>query len=122
VTENPTPDEADQVDDDLELEQLALEKVKRRASIEADKERIDTIDAILRTRLDRGTHRIGSVTVTVKAGAHRLNATRLAAAFPFTVRPELYKPVLDTAAAKQHIAPVDLVPFTDEGTPVVEVK
>lgn len=121
MNDNPAPD-TDDVDGSLELEQLALERVKRKASIEADKERIDTIDAILRNRLDRGTHHLGPVTVTVKAGAHRLNTTRLAAAFPFTDRPELYKPVLDTAAARHHIAPADLEQFTDEGVPVVEVK
>lgn len=122
---NTTPDTRDgdvDVDELLEVEQLALEKLKRKASIEADKERIDEIDAILRSRLPRGTHQAGSVTITVKKGASRLNTSRLTAAHPFTERPELYKPVLDTAAVKRHIAPADLEAFQDEGTPVVEVK
>ena len=122
MTDQPTPTDVDDTAEVLELEQLALEKIKRKASIEADKERIDEIDGILRSRLERGTHRLGTATVTVKAGAKRLNATRLAAAYPFVERPELYKPVLDTAAAKHHIAPADLEAFTDEGSPVVEVK
>lgn len=120
-----TPDQATDdvdVDDLLELEQLAQEKLKRKASIEADKDRIDEIDAILRSRLPRGTHQAGSVTITVKKPAARLNTSRLAAAHPFTERPELYKPVLDTAAARHHLSPAALAEFTDEGTPVVEVK
>lgn len=119
MTDQPTtPDDADVV----ELEQLALEKLKRRASIDADKERIEEIDALLRARLPRGTHHLGAATVTVKAGAKRLNTGRLADAYPFTSRPELYKPVLDTAAARHHLAPADLEAFTDEGVPVIEVK
>lgn len=113
---------APSLDDLLELDQLAAELVKRQAAIEADKERCDEIRAVLRRRLPRGTTSTGSHQVLVKAGARRLNAGRLTAAYPVVARPELYRPVIDTAAVKQRIAPVDLVAFQDEGTPVVEVK
>jgi hypothetical protein len=109
-------------EDMIELDQLAAELVKRQAAIEADRERIDTIKATLRRRLPQGTTTVGAHAVLVKAAARRLNATRLTAAFPVVEHPELYKPVIDTAAAKHHLSPAALAEFQDEGTPTVEVK
>lgn len=109
-------------EDLLELDQLAAELVKRQAAIEADKERIDEIKATLRRRLPRGTHHVGSHDVLVKAGARRLNAARLTAAFPVVEHPEFYKPAIDTAAVKHQLSPAALAEFQDEGTPTVEVK
>lgn len=109
-------------EDLLELDQLAAELVKRQAAIEADRERIDEIKATLRRRLPRGTHEVGSHQVLVKAPARRLNATRLAAAYPVVEHPELYKPVLDTTAVKHHLSPAALAEYQDAGTPTVEVK
>ena len=109
-------------EDLLELDQLAAELTKRMAAIEADKERVDEIKAILRGRLPRGTHNTGSHQVLVKAGSRRLNATRLTTAYPVVEHPELYRPVIDTTAVKTHLAPVDLAQFQDAGTPTVEVK
>ncbi|WP_263121150.1 hypothetical protein [Cellulomonas sp. RIT-PI-Y] len=109
-------------EDLLQLDQLAAELAKREESIAADKERVEEIKATLRRRLGVGTHNTGAHSVQVRAGARRLNATRVAAAFPVVEHPELYKPTLDTAAVKAHIAPVALTEFQDEGTPTVVVK
>jgi hypothetical protein len=107
---------------EAELEQLALEATKLAAEAEAIAERVATIKAIMRGRLPRGTHQLGAHVVLVKAGARRLNATRLTTAFPFTDRPDLYKAALDTAAVKDRIAPADLAAYYDEGTPTVEIR
>jgi hypothetical protein len=117
-----TPDVELTPEELIELDQLAAELVKRQAAIEADKERIETIKATLRRRLPRGTHHVGAHDVLVKAPARRLNAARLAAAFPVTEHPELYKPAIDTTAVKHHLAPAALEQFQDAGTPTVEVK
>lgn len=108
-------------DQTIDLEALAIELTKLAAEEEAIKERTDTIKAIFLGHFEVGAHPVGPYKVTIKAGARRLNATRLTAAFPVTQHPELYKPVLDTTAVKEHMAPVQLAAFQDAGAPTVTV-
>lgn len=114
--------DVDEQDRIIRLEQLATELAKRQAAIEADKERVEEIKALLVDELPVGTHHAGAFKIQVKAGARRLNTARLAEAHPFTERPELYKAVLDTAAAKHHLAPAELEAFQDQGNPTVVVS
>lgn len=108
-------------DDTVNLEQLAVEYTKLDAEAEAIKERKETIKAILLGRFSTGSHTVGPFKVTVKAGSRRLSTSRITAAYPVAQHPELYKPAIDTAAVKQHIAPVDLEAFQDAGAPTVQV-
>jgi hypothetical protein len=105
----------------IDLEALATEYTHLTADEETIKERKDTIKAILLASFEVGAHPVGPYKVTIKAGARRLNAARLTAAFPVTQHPELYKPVLDTTAVKEHMAPVQLAAFQDAGAPTVTV-
>jgi len=120
-TPETASDDVTDVDRQIRLEQLATELAKRQAAIEADKERVEEIKQILAAELPVGTHPAGSHKIQVRAGARRLNNTRLAEAYPYTVRPELYKATLDTTAVKHHLAPAELESFKDASAPTVVV-
>lgn len=107
----------------FEIEQLAAELSKRQAAIAADTERIDTIKAILRDRLPVGTHAAGAYTVQVKKPAQLTDWKAVAEAYPFAEHPGLYAASLDSAKAKQHLAPVVLAQFAKApGVPTVAVS
>lgn len=105
-----------------QLEALAVERTKIDEHLAQLGERKAEIDAQLRAALDVGTHDAGPYKVQVRAGARRLNTTRFEAAFPVTQNPQFYKPRLDTAAVREHIAPSQLADFYDVGKPVVTIK
>lgn len=123
-----TTDHSDDVVDDartdeqIEVEALALEKVKLADEREAIAERIAQIDARLLT-LHPGTGSIpaGPYKVTVRAGARRLDPAKVAEAYPVVQHPELYRPAIDTAAVKHHLAPAELERFQTVGKPVVVI-
>lgn len=52
----------------------------------------------------------------------RRNDARFQDDHPFELHPELYKFVLDTAAIKNEIAPVDLEPYMEAQAPRVVIK
>lgn len=66
----------------------------------------------------------GDLTINVSKPVERLNTARLTQAFPVTDRPDLYKPIIDTAKVKQAISTVDLqaLGVFDVSTPRVSVK
>lgn len=112
------------LDDDtlLRIEQLAIEDVKLRDEETAIKERRDQIKSILRTLVPVGaTQPAGPYKVIVTSPA-KLDTAALAKAYPVATHHELYKPTLDTAAVRKHLAPIDLEQYSTHGTPVVTVK
>lgn len=120
-----TPDERDHDDAELErrlqVEELVAERVKREAAIEADKERIATINARLLDLLPTGTHDAGDHKVTIRAGARRLDPTKVADTYPFREYPEMYKVAVDTAKVKDLVAPALLRDLQTEGNPTVVI-
>lgn len=81
----------------------------------------DSIKARITEHVDFGTYEAGYLKVTVRHN-RRLNAERFAARYSPDEHPALFKPVPDTAAIKQLLAPVDTADLYDEGTPVVVVS
>jgi hypothetical protein len=118
---NAQPAPALDADTILRIEQLAIEDVKLRDEEAAIKERRDEIKSILRTLVPVGTTPAGTYKVIVTDPA-KLDTKALAEAYPVTSHHHLYKPTLDTAAVRKHVAPVDLEKYTTHGTPVVTVK
>lgn len=72
------------------------------------------LKATLAESLGQGTHEVGNVSVTVRAGTRRFDAKRFEAAVPPGARPELYKQAPDLAAVKRHYAPAELEQFYGE--------
>lgn len=68
-----------------------------------------------------GKHPVDGLTVSVTV-PRRLDAKALAAAYPVTQNPILYKPTIDTAAVRKHIADAALDAFKTEGNPVVTIR
>jgi hypothetical protein len=125
VTEQPAPTD-DLTDEDLlALDQLALERTKRKETIDAETQRVKEIDAILRDRLPAGTTTTGACKVTVSRGRQTINADRFAAAFPPAVFPDCYRTV---PAAKADVEKeigsnvLTRAGVLDEGTPTVTVR
>ncbi len=106
----------------LEVEELVAERVKREAEIEADRERIDAINARLLDLLPTGTHDAGDHKVTIRAGARRLDPAKVAEAYPFREHPEMYKVAVDTAKVREYVAPNFLRDLQTEGNPTVVVS
>lgn len=58
--------------------------------------------------LGHGSHDVGDVKVTVRAGTRRFDAKKFEAAIPPDARPDLYKAAPDLAAVKRHYSPAEL--------------
>ncbi len=84
--------------------------------------RRDQIKHTLREHLPTGTHKAGPYTITVRAGARRINPTKITAAFPFDAHPELYTVTVDLDQGKTHVAPADLEPFTTQAAASVTIR
>lgn len=69
-----------------------------------------------------GKHEAGAHTVTIRAGAKRVDPKAIEAAKPKNEFPLLYKTVFDLDAAKNLIAPIELEFYKVQGAPVVTVK
>ncbi|WP_425837038.1 hypothetical protein [Microbacterium sp. PA5] len=109
----------------IRREPVTLEElVERRVALKLDQEyiqvQLDTIDDQIREQ-GIGTHRAGAYTVQVRAG-RRLDAKAVAEAYPVAQHPELYKPAIDTASLKAHVAAVELDKFYVDNTPSVVIK
>lgn len=109
----------------LELDQLALERTKRKETIEAETERVKAIDAILRDRLPAGTTTTGACKVTIARGRQTVNADRFAAAFPAGAFPEAYRTSpRPLSELKELLGSLSLqrAGVVDDGTPTVQVR
>lgn len=108
----------------LALDQLALERTKRKESIDAETARVKQIDAILRDRLPAGTTVLGATKVTIVRGRQTLNAAKFAERFPAAAFPECYR---TTPAPKSDVEQyvgskiLEQAGVLDEGTPTVRV-
>ena len=80
------------------------------------------IRAMLLAALPVGTTTIAGCTVSVRAGAKRLDLKRLEFAYPFTQHPELFKATIDTTLVRAHLAPVALERFTTQGESTLSIK
>lgn len=107
-------------DQTIDLEQLVLEHTKLTDDIAALTERRDTIKHLLAKHLPDGGNIAGHVVQVTRP--RRLDPKALEQAYPVAQHPELYRPALDTAAVKKHIAEVELDAFKIEGRPSVTVK
>ena len=85
-------------------------------------ERAKTIKAILLDQLQVGTHTIGDHQVQVKAGASRIDLTKVEANHPFDQNPEIYKLKVDLALAKDKLTPEELRGYSTHTAPSVVVK
>jgi hypothetical protein len=109
----------------LVLDQLVLERQKRKETIDAQTERVKQIDAILRSRLPHGHTQLGSTSVTITHGRRTINAERFAAKFPQAAFPECYR---TTPAARTDVekyvgsAILERSGVLDEGPATVQVR
>lgn len=123
ANDRPDVDDVDRTDETIELEALALEDVKLADEAAAIAERRDTIRArLLQLHPGTGTVQAGPYKVTVRAGARRLDPAKVAEAYPVERHPELYRPAVDTAAIKHHLAPAELERFQTQGRPTVVIQ
>lgn len=104
----------------MTLEQDVARRVELKETIDRLNQEVALIDDRLRQH-DYGNYDAGDWTLQLQH-SRTLNGGRFAEAYPVTKFPELYKAVPDTAAIKEHIAPVALDAFYDEGRPKVVVK
>jgi hypothetical protein len=102
------------------FEELVERRVTLKADLEFTQAQLEQIDDEIRTR-GVGTHEAGAWSVQVRP-SRRLDAKAVEAAYPVAQNPELYKPAIDTAAIKDHIAPKDLDQFYVENRPSIVVK
>ena len=109
-------------DEQIELEQLALEEAKLAEQAAAIAERRETIKHLLRDRLPLGTHRLGGCTVQVRAGSRRLDSGLLMREYPVARFPELYRPIIDVTQVRDRFSPRDLEPFQVVSPSTVVVK
>jgi len=105
---------------DDSFEQLVARRVTLREDLEYIQSQLDQIDEEIRAR-GIGNHPAGEWTVSVSPN-RRLDPKRIEASYPVAQHPELYKPAVDTAAVKRHIAAIDLEDFYTEYQPRVVVK
>lgn len=104
---------------DLTRDAAALAKIND--SIAELTEVRDSIKARIIEHVNFGTYTAGNLKVTVRHN-RRLNAERFTARYSPDEHPALFKPVPDTTAIKQLLAPVDTEDLYDEGAPVVVVS
>lgn len=102
------------------LSDLVARKVALKEKQENIAEQIAQIDEQLREE-GAGNHDAGEWTLQLQPN-RTLNASRFIDAFPVAQYPHLFKAVPDTAAIKEHIAPVALGQYYDEGRLKVVVK
>jgi len=123
---SPTTDQPELTDDDLiALDQLALERTKLKEHIDAETQRVKTIDAILRDRLPQGTTTTGACKVTVSRGRTTINADRFATAFPPAVFPDCYRTIPAAKADVELEIGANVLAragVLDEATPTVTVR
>lgn len=100
------------------------ELVERRVTLKADLEfiqaQLEQVDDEIRAR-GIGNHQAGEWSVQVRP-SRRLDAKKIEEAYPVAKHPELYKPAIDTAEVKRHIAAIDLENFYVESRPSVVIK
>lgn len=108
------------------LEQAAREYLRNAAEIERLTDMQDQIKGMMaaakQAGIITGKEQLGQTLVSVRPGNARLDTKKLAEAFPVIKHPELYKPALDTASVRAHIAKVDLETFEVRGADVVTIK
>lgn len=114
---------AEQLDDDLlpvelQLKPVADELDEVRARLKADKAREAELTAEVRDLVPAD----GEYGRLVVSTPHNLDADALAAAYPVTGHPYLYKLVVDPAKAKALLPEDVLERFRVTGTPRVSVK
>lgn len=111
----------DDQDEKVDDEQLVLEYAKLAETAEQIETRRKEIRTLLAHRYNVGTHHLaGHQVVVTRPG--RLDPAAIAAAFPVTANPHLYKPVVDLDAVKDAIAPADLEAFKKYGAKVVTLR
>lgn len=111
-------------DTDLEARRASL--AARLASLQDAASRIaDQITVVkadlLATTDGPDSYSAGQLTVVVTV-AHRLDTKAIESKYPADTHPELYRPALDTAAVRKHIAPVDLEVLTIASAPSVKLS
>lgn len=109
------------IDPHIPTELLAAEHAAIGAHIEKLREKQERLRAEILNRLDFGTHPAGSLRVQIQHN-RRLDPAKVQATYPVVSYPELYRPALDTAAVKRHIAPAELDTFYVEGAPKVIIS
>lgn len=102
------------------IEELAEEYATLAADIEPKQARMEELKKQFRV-LERGTHDIGGLAITVSRNV-RLNTKALAEAYPQAENPELYATKIDTAAVREHLDPDMVEDFISEGDAKVSVK
>lgn len=102
------------------IEELAEEYAALAAEVEPKQARMDDIRKHFRA-LDRGTHDLGGLVISVSAN-RRLNTKALAEAYPASEHGELYKQAIDTKAAREHLGEDMIEDFTSESENKVSVK
>lgn len=102
------------------IEELAEEYAALAADIEPKQARLEELKKQFRA-LQRGTHDIGGLAITVSRNV-RLNTKALAEAYPEASNPELYVTKIDTAAVREHLDPDMVEDFSSESEPKVSVK
>ena len=107
--------------DTIRLEQLVIERAKLRADENALNERVKELDTLIGAELDTGTHQVGDYKVAI-TNPQRINNAKVAAAFPVATHPHLYKPAIDTAAVKHHLAPAELAKYQTAGGKQVRIS
>lgn len=98
-----------------------LAKVQERIAVLHEQE-ATLKESILRTcKAGPDTYAAGELAVIVSA-SRRLDADAIAARYPVAQNPHLYKAVIDTAAIRQHLSPVQLADLTTVGALSVKLK
>lgn len=102
------------------IEELAEEYADLAADIEPKQARLEELKKQFRA-LQRGTHDIGGLVISVSAN-RRLNTKALESAYPASEHPELYKHSIDTKAAREHLGEEMVEDFTVESENKVSVR
>lgn len=107
-------------------EQLFAQQANRIAIIHQQIDDLQAELAALQTQIlqshEPGTYQAGALTVTVKAGAKRLNLKLLAKDYPISDYPELYEDAISTKCVRAAFAPNALEPYLQQGNPTVVVS
>lgn len=112
---------ADQQDTRNRLRELALERLDLKTEIDERQDRIKQIDEILLQHPVEINHVLPGYSFRVTE-RRTLDKAALAAAYPKTAYPQLYRLELNQAAVKAEFSPAALAEFQKVGTPYLTVK
>ncbi|KAB1658983.1 hypothetical protein [Pseudoclavibacter sp. CFCC 11306] len=117
MTENTTTQTTDE-----QLRALAIERLDLANEIAERKERIEQIDEVLLQHISEPrTDLLPGFKVRIQQGAHRIDAKKLASAYPAGEFPQLYEAKLSTALVKAQFAPAALEAFQTQSAPAIRI-